>query len=280
MAETLINVTSAYQKVQYIVEANWGAGGTPTTELGSLDANPTVKLGAQKFTGRGFVLPSAVSTGKEEISVPWSGPGTYEEFCAFIKSVVSDAQLAAVPSYSLQAGGLLIAGAVVDSWKVDGDPSGVKIDGTLFGKSYAVTSPAALSSPGTLTPILNKHVTIEIGTYTVVNAFKWGMSVAGLWGPNFFVGAATPGGVCQKLVDASFNISFEASSANLALLTEDEEQAVTITMSDGTDTITIEFNAVREEPEAFADNDGVYGYGIKYAIMNADTTAITVTPPT
>lgn len=279
MPETNINVTSAYQKVQYVAEATWGAGGTPTTELGSLNVNPAVKLGAQKFTGRGFTLPSAVSTGREEVSLDFDGPATYEEMCEFVKSIVSDAQLSAVPSYALQAGGLLTIGAIVDSWKIEGDTQSVKVSGTFVGKSATAAAPQSLTSPGTPTPILNKHVTIEIDGTPVTDVFKWSVGASGMWGLNFFVGSAAAGGVCQKLIDASFDLSFEANAANLALLDEDGEVPVEITLSDGVSTITIEFNAVRQEPEPFADNDGVYGYGIKYAIMNAETAAITITPP-
>lgn len=280
MAEENINVTSVYQKIQYGAELTWGAGADATIALASYDANLAVKLGAQKFTGRGFQLPCVVSTGREELEVSFEAPATYEEFAndglaglGFITPVISDVEAVAVPSFALQCSGYTIKGCVLNAFNIDGDAGGIKISGTLFGKELDAAAIEILG-PGEQTPMLNKEVAITIDG-PVSNIFKWGISASGLWGPNFFVGSATPGGVCQRAIDASFNVSFEANAANKALMVNAEPVAVEIKISQPAgQSWTISFSAVREEPEAFTDNDGVYGYGLRYAILNTADVAI------
>lgn len=276
--EAGIAVSTAYQSFRRAPETVWGTAVTLMTEdFASYDANVAVKYGSQKFTGKGTVLPSVVSSGKEEVGINWEAPGTYEEFGKFITDVVSDVKVTDIPAYTYQCSGRRISGGIVDSWNVNGDPSGVKINGTIFGKDQVADDTTGTPSKVAVTPILNKQVAISIGGSPVTNVFKWGVSVSGLWAPAFYVGSAAPGGVVQRVLDASFNISLEATAANLALLAAGTK-AVVITMT-GTSpkVITLAFDAALEEPEPFADNDGVYGYGLKYAILNKATTAIDVT---
>jgi hypothetical protein len=270
--------TTQFQKCQLFTETTWG---TPVTTspylLSATTLTPTVKTASQAFTPLGVTLPTFVSYGQKYTEIKFEGDATYTEIGKFVGSVKSDGASTLAP-YTVEAGGLQIPGCAVTGWTLKGDTNSIKLSGTMMGKYPNVAAATSGGSQLAQTPMLADQVAITFGGTTVTGIFDWELSVDKLWDLVYFVGDNAPGGMVQRAAEASFNISFESNATNLAYLEDMETTtAIVVTITDGaTNTKTFTFDAKLDEPQAFKDNQGVYGYGLKCHILNKATAAIAV----
>jgi len=268
---------SAFQKGQIsAAETTWGTAVTPTIEISSVTLNPAIKRATNKFTARGNLLPTVRTLGREWTEIGFEGMATYQELGYFVGSIDGDTQIDPT-SRTVQAGGLRMTGCVVTGFTLKGNRDEVTLSGSMIGKKGAVTSPASLS-PIAQEPLTAANAVITVNSVTLDKVFEWELAVSDLWGAAFFVGDSEPANVLQKAISASFKLKAEWDSQSQTILGYgNATEAVTVTITDGSKSVAISFDAAFGEPEQFSDEDGVYAIGLNADVMNDTTTAITIT---
>lgn len=289
----VIHTTTQGLLSMWAAETTWGtAVAAATVQFGALEFNPGISIASKVISPRGVLLPTAIAQNEESVEISFdSDNATYQDMHVVLDAMasgpdlVSDVLASDIPSFSVTAGGITVEGAVVTDWAIKGDPSGVKFSGKMIGEAWANGEQTHVAvTQLTASPVLNQHVTISVGGITVCSSsvgltYDWGLSVAGLWGGNRACGSKNLSTVTQRKIEALFNISVEKNATTMPLLTTNPyaTKAVVITLTDGTNTIAFSFDVQLDTPEEFKDNDGVYGFGLKYKVLNKATKAITTT---
>lgn len=267
---------TAFQKGQLGIEANWGVAVPATVALGSLMLTPSIKRTENKFTPRGILLPGIQSIGREHTEIAIEGQASFEDLAYFLKDVVSDAQTDPL-SYTVEAGGLQIPGAVVTGITLRGNRDVIDVTGLMIGKKGTVAAPTGGLVAPTQTPILAPPVVITIGGVRLAKCFEWELAISDLWGGETYIGDSTLAVIMQKTITATCRFKCEADETNLALLEETDTQAITISSENGAKKLTIAFDAKFGEPGTFSDEGGIYAIDLNATIMNRPTKAIEVT---
>lgn len=282
MADTIHTTTEALASL-FAVETAYGTEvAAATVKLGSITMNPSPKTTSKKLKPKGQMLPTAIAVQEEVVDISFDGEATYEDAKSLISDVVSDALASDIPSMTVTCGGMKCLGAVITGWTLKGDNAGIQLSGSMVAKSAAPGAQTFAGTQNAATGMLNAHVTISIGGSNVASSsvdqvFNWAVSVANMWGPNRFVGSNQIKTVTQKEMDCTFTLEIEKNTASEALLADKTKKAVVITITDATKTCSLSFDAMLDTPETFADHDGIYGFGLKYAIVNKATAAIDIT---
>jgi hypothetical protein len=274
---TFTHVTeTAFQKGQLGVESTWGVAVPATIALGSIMLTPSIKRTENKFTPRGILLPAIQSIGREHTEISIEGQASFEDLVYFLKDVVSDAQADPL-SYTVEAGGLQVPGAVVTSITLKGNRDVIDVTGSMLGKKGVVQTPTAGLVVPTQTPILASPVVITIGGVQLAKCFEWEIAISDMWGGETYIGDSTLAAIMQKSMTATCRLKCEADETNLAFLSETEVQTIAISSANGSQSMAITFDAKFGEPGTFSDEGGIFSIDLNATIMNKATKAIAVT---
>lgn len=279
MADT-IHTTTQGLKNTWAAESTWGVEVTAASKwFGATSFSPGPTIETKEFAPLGVLAETVVAQQSEQVDIDVDGEATYEDLAELLSDVITHQLATDIPSYTVGCGGIRVAGAVINSWRVSGNPSEVKISGAMVGKSFANAAQTVGVAQLAATPVLNDHVEIVIDGITIVEGFDWEISAGGLWALNRFVGQNVPGTVTQRKNDLLFKCSMEKNATNDPLLTETGIVAVTVTCTDAVNGKAIEFafNAKLRSRDKFSDNDGIYGFGLEYRILNQDPKTIAIT---
>lgn len=265
-----------FQKSQLGVESTWGTGVAATIALGSVTINPSWKKDSRNFASRGYLLPTVFVRGKEHTELSFEGESTFAEIGYFVKDVVSDAQ-AAPTAYTVEAGGLQVAGCVVTGWTLKGTRDAIALSGSMIGKAASVAAPTGALTPAAQVPLPATGVVIKFANTTLTKWFEWEVSVSDMWGGAAFGGDTTFQNVLQKAINGTFKLKWEANSTNMAFMDDTDTKTVTITITSGAKSVTLVFDIQVGEPSSYSDEEGIYAIELNGQIMNKATKAISVT---
>jgi hypothetical protein len=240
-----------------------------------VEINPAIKRTENKFTPKGVLLPTVQSIGRETTDLTFNGQATFQDLQYFLKDVVSDAQTDPL-SYTVEAGGLQIPGAVVTGITLSGDRDVINVNGTMIGKKATVATPTAGLVVATQVPILAPPVTISIGGTNIAKFFSWELSLSDMWGGATYIGSDTYGAIMQKAINGMFKVKFEADETNMAWLEETDTKEVIIQSVNGANSLTITFDAKFGEPGSFSDEEGIYAIELNMSLMNKSPKAVEV----
>ena len=269
----------------------------PETDLGVEVAAATIWFGSLDFTAspstintdvdpKGALLPNDIAPNEEAVKVNFDSDNiTYEDAAVMLADVVSDVLASDIPSNTRGCSGIKVAGCVTEDWTLEGDPKAVKLSGNEEGVSWADGNQTTSGvTQLETTPILNSHVTIEIGGVTICNSttadvlYRWALSVSGLWKGNRPCGSNKVRTFTQKKINASFSIDIEKNTTTTPLTTDKTKKTITITLTNGTKSMVIVFDAKLDTCEGFKILDEtIHGFGLKYRVLNKATKAISIT---
>jgi len=279
MPDTIHTMTQA-QKSSWAPETTWGVPVTTATVwFGATSFTPQPAIEVKEFAPLGVLAETVVAQQSQQVNINFEGEATYEDLQKIIQDVVTHQMADDIPSYTVGCGGITVAGAVIDSWRISGNPNEIRLSGTMVGSSFSNTPQTVNVTQLTATPVLNRHVSITIGSINILEAFSWEISVSGLWAPNRFVGSDMPGTVTQRKHDMLFKIEVEKNSNTASLLTNTNNLAVLVECGDTVSGrgFSAAFVARLRNREAFRDFDGIYGFGLEYRILNSTPAAIDIT---
>lgn len=275
-----IPVAEAGQYGQIGIEADWGTAVPATVQLASVKLTDGPKIDAEKFKASGSKLANVIVFGQETGDIGFDGPATYEEVGYFIKSLAK-AAAADIPSYTLQKGvpggsGMIYAGAVVTAWTLKGDPKSVNVSGNIASKSFVAGTPTAGLSQLTQTPLENDHLTINLDGSAIANAGSWEMTLQDLWALAAFCGSNVPGGANEGDINGEFKLLVEATSSNIALISDRDEKTIELAFDDGGgNTFNVKANGKFFSADKFQAMGRVYALGLTYQLTNTVVAATT-----
>lgn len=259
------------------VETALGTEAAATIRFGSMNLTPSPKQETKKLKPQGQLLPKSVLKYSEGITIAGEGDATYEDLAVFLSDITTNAAAANIPSFSIGCGGIKALGCVQTGWSIEDDASGVKFKNALTGMTWALGNLTGTPSQNADTLIERGHVTLKWGSNvfadkTHLNVFKWALAVANLWGENRHVGSNEVSTFSQRVQDDTYTLDVEKNTTTDALISDRTVKTANIVIQAGTAVgskrITITFDCQLDTVGEFKDNDGIYGYQLKYAIVN------------
>lgn len=270
-------------------ESAYGTEVDATYRMMSVKFDEQAKMESEAFRASGAKVPTLVLRGIQNATLPFSGKATYEELPKFLKSISRDAATD-IPSSTVEIGNSVsantYAGCVVNSFTLTATASSVDISGEMFAASRNTNTLKSGVTGVTPTPIDVDHVSIKLNNTAVTDWFELNLNMSDLWVGCQYGGTKVYGGANEGEVNIEFTIKLEATASNRALALNDSSVVtpVEITLTNGTKTIVIKFNAINLEPESYQAVGAVYAIGAKYTAIDTvvGTTAnifdVTVTP--